>query len=371
VLRGGLAIAALALAGCASAPVNLHNMSPELWTQEVARRGVDTARVHNPLLVNEAMREEALRLARTGGDIERLQRLQAALFNGEEFPFRYDNRRTLTAIEAYTEREGNCLSFTNLFVALARSLGIPATTALVLRVRGSEREGDLIVVNTHVVAVYQQAAQVTFYDFDQYRDRRPTAVRPLDDLWIAALYLNNRGSDELRVGRPDLALALFEDAVRLAPDFAGAWGNLGVARRRGGNISGAFAAYEQALTVDPDNPTVLSNLAALYSSLGKEREARQALSVASVTDASPHSLLVRGDLELAQGRPKQALSFYGRARRLDPKLGEAWLACARAALALGREGSARRYVGKALDCTPGLVEAQQFAARLGVAVPAS
>jgi len=364
-------VAALALAGCASAPIDLHDMDPELWAQEVARRGVDTTRVPNPLLVTDAMRNEAARLARTGGDVERLQRLQAALFNGQEFPFRYDNRRTLTAIEAYTEREGNCLSFTNLFVALARSIGIQATTAMVLRVRGSEREGDLIVVNTHVVAVYQQAAQVTFYDFDQYRDRRPTAVRPLDDLWITALYLNNRGSDELRVGRPDLALTLFDDAVRLAPDFAGAWGNLGVARRRAGNVTGAFAAYEQALTVDSDNPTVLSNLAALYSSLGKEREARQALAAASVTDASPHSLIVRGDLELAQGRPKEALDFFGRARRLDPDLGEAWVASARAALALGREATARRYVTKALDRSPELAEARQLADRLGVVVPAS
>lgn len=370
-MRSLPAVILLVLAGCATGSVDLHNMSPELWAEEVARRGVESTRVQNPLLVTEAMRAEATRLARSGGDVQRLQNLQASLFNADEFPFRYDNRRTLTAIEAYTEREGNCLSFTNLFVALARSIGIPATTALVLRVRGSEREGDLIVVNTHVVALYQQAANITFYDFDQYRDRRPTAVRPLDDLWITALYLNNRGSDELRAGRPDLALALFDDAVRLAPDFAGAWGNLGVARRRVGNISGAFAAYEQALTVDPDNPTVLSNLAALYSSLGKEREARQALAVASVTDASPHSLLVRGDLELAQGRPKEALGFFARARRLDPKLGEAWLASARAALALGRESSARRYVSKALENSPELVEAQQLAARLGVTVPTS
>jgi Flp pilus assembly protein TadD len=364
-----LAAALLALAACVSAPVSLNNMSPELWAQEVSRRGVDTARVPNPLLVTAAMRDEAARLARTGSDIQRLQSLQISLFDSGEFPFRYDNRRTLTAIEAYTEREGNCLSFTNLFVALARSIGIPASTALVMRVRGSEREGDLIVVNTHVVAVYQQAAQVTYYDFDQFRDRRPTAVRPLDDLWITSLYLNNRGADELRLGRPDLALTLFDDAVRLAPDFAGAWGNLGVARRRAGNVTGAFAAYEEALLVDPDNPTVLSNLAALYSSLGKEREAHQALSIASISDASPHSLLVRGDLELAQGRPKDALAFYNRARRLDPKLGEAWLASARGALALGRESTARRYLAKALERAPELAEARQLAERLGVAVP--
>jgi Tfp pilus assembly protein PilF len=239
----------------------------------------------------------------------------------------------------------------------------------VLRVRGSEREGDLIVVNTHVVALYQQAAQVTYYDFDQYRDRRPTAVRPLDDLWITALYLNNRGSDELRAGRPDQALVLFEDTVRLAPEFAGGWGNLGVTA--GVQPTGAFAAYEQALLVDPDNPTVLSNLAALYSSLGKDREARQALSIASVADASPHSLLGRGDLALAQGRARDALGFYSRARRLDPDLGEAWLACARGALALGRERAARRYVAKALDREPDLAEARQLAERLGVAVPVS
>ena len=38
-------------------------------------------------------------------------------------------------------------------------------------------------------------------------------------------------------------VGLIGDAVRIDPGFAAAWGNLGVARRRVGDLPGAFDAY--------------------------------------------------------------------------------------------------------------------------------
>ena len=341
-----------ALGGCTTTTRSLTFLASEQWAQALRSRGVDPQQVANPLAFTPEMSAEALRLVGPGDDTDRLRRLQSALFDVRRFPFAYDVKTTLTAAEAYHRREGNCLSFTNLFVAMGRSLGIKVQSGLITRVRGSEREDDLIVVNTHVVAMLTQAGGTIFFDFDRTRRQQPTAVRPLDDLWVTALYLNNRGADELRLRNTEAAARLFSDAVKLAPQFAAAWGNLGVARRRLGDIPGALAAYAEALRGDPSNPTVLSNLALLYGALGRPSEAEAALAAARLSAASPHLLIVRGDIELARGRVQDARRLYRRAKRMDPRLADAWVALARAELAAGRPSRAHRLAAKALQFDP-------------------
>jgi len=351
-MRVIVGLLALISAGCASTSQNLFNLPQERWEEEVRRRGVDLRDVPNPLMATPSMKEFAMKAAGLGTAPERLERLQRALFDEGTFPFSYENRGTFTAAEAFYRRQGNCLSFTNLFVALARSLDIPVSTAMVTRARGSEREGDLIVVNTHVIAVLSHGGGLDFYDFQQARTEQPRALRTLDDMWITSLYLNNRGAEELRVGRAEPARRLFADAVKLAPRFAGAWGNLGVASRRLGEITAALQAYAEALAIEPGNPTILTNLAALYRSLGKEVEANAALNAANLAIASPHVLLVRGDLELARGNVDQALRFYRDAKSRQPELVDAWLAMARAELSRGRQAKALSYLRKALKIDP-------------------
>jgi Flp pilus assembly protein TadD len=363
-IRGTWPLLALLAAGCASSKPDYTFMTESEWTAELTRRGVDVRQVPNPLAVSDAIQKVADDLAGIGAPDERLRRLQAALFDDRIFPFHYANRGTYTASEAFAHREGNCLSFTNLFVAMGRSIGIPVTTALVRRVLASEREGDLIIVNNHVVAAYAYGTDWHYFDFDRRPHEQPKAYQPLDDLWITALYLNNRGADELRAGHPDIAVRHFEYAAKLASGFAPAWGNVGVARRRTGDIDGALDAYTQALAISADDPTILSNLASLYRFMGRESEAETALKAANLSAATPHVLIVRGDLELAQGRTKNAIKLYRRARSLAPKLADPWVALARAELARSRPDAARKDLKKALALEPNQTEAIMLQDRL-------
>ncbi|HVN76478.1 MAG TPA: transglutaminase domain-containing protein [Thermoanaerobaculaceae bacterium] len=367
------AVVALAVvaASCASTSVNYTYMSPQRWADEMARRGIDLRQVPNPLAVSREMQQTAELWAGIGTPPERLQRLQNALFDDTNFPFHYEHRETYTASEAFARREGNCLSFTNLFVALGRSLGLKVTTALVKRAQASEKDGDLIIVNNHVVAALSYDTEYRYYDFDRRRHDRATQIQPLDDLWITALYLNNRGADELRVGHPDIALKFFVWATELAPTFAPAWGNVGVARRRLGDIAGAFEAYSHALTVSEDDPTILGNLASLYRSLGKEQEAEMALQAIRVGNATPHTLIVRGDLELTRGHLRGAIRLYKLAAHLGPKLADPWVALARAELVRSNPARARSDVKRALHLEPGNKDALLLDRQLsGAAAPA-
>lgn len=358
------ALAALGALACSSSSRALINLTPQQWEAEVRKRGVDPREVPDPLLVTSAMEEEARRLAGTGTPVRRLDQLQAALFDTRQFPFAYQLRTTLTAAEAYHRRQGNCLSFTNLFVAMGRSIGIPVAVGLVLKARSSEKEGDLIVVNNHVMAAFYSEGGTKYYDFDRTRSERPAQFMQLDDMWVTAVYLNNRGADELRAGHDTNAERFLLDSVRLAPGFAFAWGNLGVARRRLGDTAGALEAYGHALEIAPDNPTILGNLAGLFRSLGREAEARTAFEAASTADASPHQLLVRGDVEMSRGRIDTAIKLYQRARRMAPKLPDPYVAIARAELACGRSAAARKYLRRALALDPGNQEATMLSASL-------
>jgi tetratricopeptide (TPR) repeat protein len=59
--------------------------------------------------------------------------------------------------------------------------------------------------------------------------------------------------------RQEEALALFDRAVALAPDFAEAWNNRGIAQRNLGRFAEALASFERALAIRPDYAMAWNN----------------------------------------------------------------------------------------------------------------
>lgn len=360
----GLLLALLASTATAASPP-VPSSSEETWRRQVLEKGLDPDGVVHPLSVTQEMHEVAGRVAGQREPREQLRHLQQYLFDTDQFPFDYDARGTYTAQEAFQRREGNCVSFTNLFIALGRSLGIPLQAALIRR-GDSELDGDLVVVNNHMVAVYQHSNGVTVYDFSQSRGDRIAGLFILDDVWVSSIYLNNKGVEAIRAEEYERAIDLLTRARRLTPEFTAIHGNLGVAYRLAGELDRALDVYREALELEARDPSVLSNLARLYSAMGKEDEARAALEAARLRGASPYLLITRGDLEARQGDHRRALKLYRKARRSDPDLAEPWVSMAEAQLALGRHRAARRSVWEALRREPDHDEAQELAERLGV-----
>lgn len=327
-------------------------LSHEEWKQAVREAGIDPVDVPDPLEPSPAIRDAALRYGRGADALSQLAALQNAMFDETSFVFDYEADVSLTAAEAFEARRGNCVAFTNLFIALGRSRGIPVRLALLEREPRAERDGDLVLVNTHVVAVYSHTGRLTVYDFYRLRRDEVRGIRLLDDLWVTAIFLNNRAIRSLRDGKLEAASATLEQALRLVPDFVGALGNLGVVRRRQGDVDGALDAYRRALEIEPRDASILANLAGLYTSLGRPREAAAALRSADLRAANPWTLLVRGDLEVADGKPEDALAYYRKARRLAPDLVEVWVSIGQAEAERGRMKAARKAVTRALTLSP-------------------
>jgi Flp pilus assembly protein TadD len=329
------------------------------WSSALAKRGIDPALVENPIAITPEIRAAAYSLSGQGGDtVDVLRRIQSALFDTTRFTFDYESGLTVTAAEALAAGRGDCVSFTNLFIAMARARGFRVKAGYMQPRATGERRGDLVYVMSHVVAVYPLHDRYLVFDFYRNREDQTHRIRLLDDFELAALYVNNRAVSALSAGDYALAEARLTTVLKLAPDFAPAYGNLGVILRRRGDVAGAIDAYRRALALTPRDPAILGNLAALYTGLGREREARAALELADLRVATPYTILARGDLEAADGRVDEALRYYRKAARLDPRIPDPHLSIARLRRAAGRLDEARREAARALKLDPGNGEAK-------------
>ena len=340
----------------------------DTWSAGLKKRGIDPALVENPIEITPEIRVAAGALSgRGGGTVDELKRIQSALFDSSRFTFEYESGLTSTAAEALAAGRGNCVSFTNLFIAMARSLGYRVSAGFIQPRAKGERRGDLVYILTHVVAVYPLHDRYVVFDFYRTRDDQSQRIRLLDDFELAALYVNNRAVAALSAGDYALAEARLQAVLKLAPEFAPAYGNLGVILRRRGDIPGAIDAYRQALALAPRDPSILGNLAALYTGLGREREAMAALALADLSVATPYTILARGDLEAADGRVDAALRFYRKAARLDPRIPDPHLSIARLMRASGQPIEARREATRALKLDPENGEAKAMLDELAAA----
>jgi predicted O-linked N-acetylglucosamine transferase (SPINDLY family) len=120
-------------------------------------------------------------------------------------------------------------------------------------------------------------------------------------------------------GQTDQAIAHYERALSLHPDFAEAHNNLGLALAARGRIDQAIAHYERALSLHPDYAKAHNNLGLALAARGRIDQAiahyERALSL-NPDDALAHNNL--GNALRARGQTDQAIAHYERALSLNP-----------------------------------------------------
>ena len=321
------------------------------WELAVLERQLDPREVVYPFEATPEMMawaDEKLRSFSQKDDIEQLSALQNALFNTNYF-FTYDTTKTLGAADAFAAREGNCISFTSLFVAISRGLGFPTFLVSVRRAPGIEKADGVVVVNNHVVAAYRSPRKVHIYDFSTASTEQYFHQRVIDDLTASAIFHTNLGGASIRSGDLFEARRHLEIATTLAPQWAPAWINLGVARFRSGDAERALDAYRSALVNDPLNTSALTNMSVAFASLGRQAEAETALRAAAEDTRSPYTLVAMADVDMAQGDLESARRRLRRARWLYGKEPEVYYAMARLASREGDETRAGKHARHAAE----------------------
>ncbi|HYH46393.1 MAG TPA: tetratricopeptide repeat protein, partial [Thermoanaerobaculia bacterium] len=294
----------------------------------------------------------------------RVDQVQDLIFN--RLDLQYALFPTRNAVETYRSREGNCLSFVNLFVGIARHQGLnPAYYEVNDLQRWNRREG-LVVSQGHIVAGMMVKGKLSTFDFLPYRPKSYRDFKQIDDVTAAAHFYNNIGAEALMEGDVDRAVALITTATRIAPRFDKAINNLGVCHARRGEYEKALEIYQRGLAIDPDNTLILSNVARAYQQMGRPQEALALLEkIEGVNTTNPYFYLYQGELALADGKTDKAIEYMKRALKQDSEVPEVHLGFVKVYMALGEMENARHHLSRALRLDATNREALEFARLLG------
>lgn len=277
----------------------------------------------------------------------------------------YSLTPTRDASGTFRSREGNCLSFVNLFVGIARHQRLNPFYVEVKDYQRWNYKDGVVVSRGHIVAGINVDGELATYDFLPYRPKSYRDFQPIDDLTAMAHYYNNLGAEDLMEGNIDRAEERLTIANRLAPAFEKALNNLGIIHLRRGDPGKAVELYERELAKHADNVAFMTNLVRAYQELGREADAQQLLvKLEGINEGNPFFYVYRGEWALGQGDAAKALEYMRQALRIDSEVPEVHVGLVKVYIALGELEKARYHVERALRLDATHAEARQFASIL-------
>jgi tetratricopeptide (TPR) repeat protein len=302
--------------------------TPNELRAEVARRAPDLPAdsLVIPFEVDAEQIDKASRVvAGYAARGDQVRALVDAIFKSTAFNLHYAPVVTTTAGETLARHEGNCLSLASVFVGLARALGLKAyyldASARVSEV--THRDPGLAVNAGHITAVAEIDSWRWYLDFDRSLGNIHS-FRVLDDVEALAHFYNNRGYERMEMARLEghavdweQAASDFIIAVRVEPNFARAWNNLGVAHARAGRLAEAEKAYRRAIAGDAKIAAAYNNLGTLYESERRLTEGVAALRQAVALEPnSAHTHYNLGRALLLSGQYAAGIASLERAAAL-------------------------------------------------------
>ena len=267
---------------------------------------------------------------------------------------------TRTARGTFHDRQGNCLSFTMLFVSLARAAGLQANYQSVVVPPSWSNDGQ-VVVASHVNTVVRTArGQETIVDFNLRPYQAEHRSRRVTDSYALGLFYTNLGAEAMLRENHAAALVYLREAARVRPDIAGVWVNLGVLYARHGRYEHAEAAYLRALDVNAGEPSALTNLSLVYDALGETQLAAEYRDrVQNYRERNPYYHFASATRAYEQEQFADALAAVRKALRLKPDEQEFYELRGKVQTALGKS----RDATQSFELARSYAEAEQVRAR--------
>lgn len=207
-------------------------------------------------------------------------------------------------------------------------------------------------VNSLLALAHQQ------YNSGRYKDAHITceqiyqtdAYRTDNLLLLGAIHFQLRNFSE--------CIFYNQQAIRIDPNFAEAYGNLGNALKELGDIDGAIQFYLKAIKLKPRFADAYNNLASAHQQLGQTKQAIETYQMALILNPAlvdAHSNL--GNLYKAQGRLEDSKRCYLEAIRMRPDFAIAWSNLAGVFKDLGDLNTAIAYYQEAIRLSPQFADA--------------
>ncbi len=280
------------------------------------------------------------------------QILKAILHDG--LVLEYDSFKTFSAEQAFYAKQGNCLSFTNLFVALAREAGLKVEFQEVEVPPNWERHGNSYLYNRHINALVHLpfgASKAVDFDIAEFDIDYPR--KRITDNYAMAQYYNNMAVFWLDQDELKPAYLNVRKAIELYPNAPYFWTNLGSLYHHSGDDIRAEASWLEALKMG-DEPSAISNLARLYRRKNEESLAAwYEKSAEKHRRKNPFYLYDLGDTAYADENYSEAVSLLKKAVRLRDGEHEFYRLLGLSYLQLGEEKSALQSFHKAEQVADG------------------
>jgi tetratricopeptide (TPR) repeat protein len=253
----------------------------------------------------------------------RLRQLVAGMIDDGLLSLDYDLNQTQTAAETFHRRQGNCLSFSNLFVAMAREADLDVTFQMVDIPPSFSVDGDLVLLNNHInILVKGIRSDINFnqdyvIDFNRAEYIGNYDSRKVPDDYAIALYFSNLAVESLSAGDTREAFRYLKKAIITYPQIPALWVNLGVLYSRVSEPESAVTAYFQALSISGNNKSALVNLAGTLELLERYEESEYYLKQAAYyRDHNPYYHYALGQAAYKDSRYESALKHLDDAIKL-------------------------------------------------------
>jgi Flp pilus assembly protein TadD len=267
--------------------------------------------------------------------------------------FEYDPSVTLSAQDAFQARTGNCLTFSNMFIAMARQAGLQAWYREVKTPAKWSSVNDTMLVSMHVNAAVRDRGKEYVIDVSRRKVEHNEQVRRLTDLEAEAQFYNNRGVDALIENDLAAAYSYFSLALATYPDLAYVWSNLGVVFRRNEQVEDARFAYQSALEIDPQHSVSLNNLYVILEEEGDFEAAEKTYArVEHIRRGNPYYLHLLAQIAIDEARYSDAVDLLKKAITLDRREYRFYQTLAQSQLLLGETSEARSSIERARQLAP-------------------
>ncbi len=283
----------------------------------------------------------------------RYRALRNWVFSEYQQNYAYDPYHTAPLEDLRDSGKMNCFSFSNLFVAAARYVNVPAEFQLVKSQPQWDMSGKYLVVSQHINVTGSVKRSLSYSERKVLqaqqsatgsRVRRGPQLNPgfryvvdlnpdinngtyrterIPDSTALSLFYSNRSAEAMLEQDMAAAYRFARLAVLADEDSPTAWNNLGVLLSRDRQPDSAKKAYQAALALDPNYESAASNLERIYRRLGETDQADAMLEkiIANRLD-NPYYHYTIGENRVAAGELNRALEAFENAidRKDDERL---------------------------------------------------
>jgi len=269
--------------------------------------------------------------------------------------FDYRPELTLSPTETFDQKTGNCLSFSAMFMMMARHLDLNAWYQEVEVPQQWSNNNDTLLVSMHVNVVIESTRSGASWviDVSGMDNSRYRLQRRIKDSVVLAQYYNNLGAEALTEADLGRAYAYFTKAIETEPGLHYLWSNLGVVYSRNEQLDDAIQAYEAALDLDSSSTMAANNLYMIYEKTGNlQAGADLQKRVEKNRRKNPYYLTHLSTVAYDEGRLEESRELVEKALKLQQNEYRFHYQLARILGREGRRSEAGASLQRALDLAP-------------------